>query len=94
MSGPVLSQGMTDVGLISTCKTVPSDGVVLDKLHTEYNEFVQNATSTTPIWDANINASVIATMNDQFVELLADRTSSESAAKTIQAEYESVMSGR
>ncbi len=87
VSGPVLSQGITDVGLIGTCKTSPSEGVELDTLHQKYINFVDSATETTPIWDANINASVIATMNDQFVELLAGRTTSEKAAKLIQEEY-------
>ncbi len=88
MSGPSLSQRMTDFGLISTCTTEPSEGVEFDNLHLSYHDFVNSATSSVPIWDANINASVIATMNDQFVELLAGRTTSEAAAKAIQAEYE------
>lgn len=94
MSGPVLSQGMSDIGLISTCTTTPEAGIVLDGLHTKYHEFVENATSSTPIWDANINASVIATMNDQFVEVLAGRTTPEAAAKAIEAEYEAIQVNR
>jgi ABC-type glycerol-3-phosphate transport system substrate-binding protein len=94
MSGPALSQGMTDIGLIGTCKSTASKGIVFDNLHKDYQSFVGNATSATPIWDANINASVIATMNDQFVELLGGRTSSQAAAKAIQAEYEATGAGK
>ena len=88
ISGPALSQRMTDVGLVSTCNTPPSEGVEFDTLHENYLAFVDNATSTVPIWDANMNASLIAVMNDQFVELLAGRTTPEAAAEVIQAEYE------
>jgi raffinose/stachyose/melibiose transport system substrate-binding protein len=91
VSGPVLSQKMTDAGLVSTCNTIPGKGIKYDELHQKYHNFINKASGSTPIWDANINASVIATMNDQFVELLAGRTTSQAAAKAIQTEYESVM---
>jgi len=88
VSGPFLSQQMTDIGLVSTCTSTPSEGVTFDGIHTKYLNFIANSTSSTPIWDANMNASVIATMNDQFVELLAGRTTPEKAAKLVQTEYE------
>ncbi len=87
-SGPELSQKLTDIGLVSTCKSTPSEDVNIDDFHQKYIEFVSNSTSSVPIWDANMNASVIATMNDEFVELLAGRTTPEKAAKLVQSEYE------
>lgn len=88
MSGPALSQRMTDVGLISTCDTEAKDPSGFNTINKKYLEFVDKASSTCEIYDARINASVIATMNDQFVELLAGAVEPEEAAKKIQEEYD------
>ena len=90
MSGPALSQRMTDVGLVSTCDTVAKDPSTFSTINQKYLDFVANAENTCVIYDARINASVIATMNDQFVELLSGSTDPETAAGKIQQEYETI----
>ena len=89
-SGPALSQRMTDVGLISTCESVAADPSSFGIMNQKYLEFGDNASSTVPIWDARMDASVIDVMNGQFVEVLANAVEPADAAATIQAEYEAV----
>lgn len=89
-SGPALSQRMTDVGLISTCETVAADPDSFPVTNQKFLDFVAEASSTVPIWDASIDASVIDVMNGQFVEVLAGTVEPVDAAATIQAEYEAV----
>ena len=81
---------MTDVGLVSTCDTVAKDPSTFSTINQKYLDFVANAENTCVIYDARINASVIATMNDQFVELLSGSTDPETAAGKIQQEYETI----
>lgn len=90
MSGPALSQRMTDVGLVSTCDTVAKDPSSFSSINQKYLKFVEDAKNTCVIYDACINASVIATMNDQFVELLSGSTDAQAAAEKIQQEYDTI----
>lgn len=90
MSGPALSQRMTDIGLVSTCNSVAKDTSGFSVINNKYLDFVEKAENTCVIYDARINASVIATMNDQFVELLSGSTDSQSAAEKIQQEYDTI----
>lgn len=90
LSGPALSQRNSDAGLISTCKTKAANPEALDALSVKYLNFVDKNTSFCNIYDARINASVIETMNDQFIELLAGVAAPEDAAEAIQQEYLSV----
>lgn len=90
ISGPAFSQKMSDVGLIGPCKTVATDPNAFDVLNQKYLTFMDGISSSCTIYDSRINASVIETMNDQFVELLAGATDVDTAAETIQSEYESI----
>ncbi len=91
ISGPALSQKLSNAGLTGAVKTTPEEGFTFSSLIYDYNDYVTNSTSSVPIWDANMDAPVIAVMNDQFVELLAGNTTPQKAAQTIQAEYEANM---
>lgn len=91
MSGPVLSQGMSDYGNISTTYSVPSADAKIGEFSQKYLDFIDNASSTCTIYDSRINASVISVMNDRFPELLSGTTTPEAAAQAIQAEYETIL---
>lgn len=87
-SGPVLSQSMSDAGYVSTCSTIPSDLSSLKQLNRDYLDLVRKASSTTHIYDARIDASVIDVMNENLAQLLAGSVAPDKAAQAIQAEYE------
>ncbi len=91
LSGPKMSQKLSNVGLIGGCRTMPESGITFSNLIYDFNDFVTNASSSVPIWDANMDAPVIAVMNDQFVGLLAGNTTPQKAAQAIQIEYEANM---
>lgn len=88
MTGPKTTERFaSEYGQLNSC--LAPDDMDLSKFPQLQQDFVTllNDISPIAIWDARIDASVIATMNDYFPELLSGTIAPEEAAEQIEAEY-------